>query len=591
LKARLRYILAATFTLIAIVPVLFVGLWVERSAFQRELSSVEEKHLLLAKNITNALELYTHNAEALFDFLINSASEDHWHEGTAELANSLDFRHFAVFGPGGVVRKSLHPIGDGAAMLPPGGLAEFGSLLEESGRLFSGVMGDGEGRPTLYMVAPFGTGDIAVAALSVDYISRLQEQITFGKRGHAAIVDQRGHIIAHPKPDWTREMKDISGVKPVAHMIEGKSGVTQFYSPAVKLDMITGYNIVPGVGWGVMVPQPIDELRERAAASRGVHIGIMVAGLVVAAILGWLISGLLVRPVAAVIGAADKIAAGEVSARVPRFSDVTPREFHELGEAFNFMAEEIQDERRQLAAAAREAQLSSQSKSEFLANISHELRTPLNAIIGFSEAMQTKVFGALGDEKYSEYADHIHGSGKHLLGIINDILDLAKVEAGKMEFDTAPVAVDGVMTRAATIVRGSDKGSGVRIEVADLGGLPQVRASEQRLLQIFVNLLSNAVKFTPEGGRVSVSAEAAGEDVVITVADTGIGMTAEEIEQAMQPFTQVDSSLARRFEGTGLGLPLAKLLVEGHGGALVIASTPGKGTDVTVRLPAVKSVD
>jgi len=588
LRNRLRYILTAVFTLIAIVPVLITGLWVERTAYLREVSSVEEKHLLLAQNITNALELYTHDTSALFHYLIESVGGDGWREGTAGLADSLQFRHFAIFGPNGALRKSLHPARADDAILPLGGLGAFDALIAEKDRLFSGVMADADGRPTIYLVRPLTGGDIAVGALTVDYIAKLQEQITFGERGHAAIVDRDRHIIAHPNPDWSRAMKDISQVKPVGHMIQGKSGVTEFYSPAVKADMITGYTTVPGVGWGVMVPQPLEELSDKAASVRGVLIGIMVGGIVLAALLGWLLSGFLVRPVSAVVSAAEKIGEGDLETRMPQFSDTTPREFHELGMAFNSMAGQIQDDRRQLAAAARQADRASQSKSEFLATVSHELRTPLNAIIGFSETMQERVFGELGNNKYREYAGHIHSSGRHLLSIINDILDLSKVEAGKLEFESTPVALGNVMSQAVTIIRGSGQTSGARVEVEDLSALPDIRASEQRLLQIFVNLLSNAVKFTPADGVVRVRAKAEGDDVVISIVDNGIGMTAEEVEQAMQPFTQVESKLTGRFEGTGLGLPLAKLLVEGHGGALHMASAPGKGTEVTIRLPLVK---
>ncbi len=588
MKNRLRYTLTAMFTLIAIIPVLFIGIWVERSSYLREISSVEEKHLLLAKNITNALELYTHDAAALFSFLSESAERDSWPEGAAALAESLDFRHFAIFGPDGTLRRRLHPNAAGKAILPPDGIFAFDDLIAEEGRLFSGVMADAEGRPTIYLVEPLDGGDIAVGAMGIGYIAKLQGQITFGERGHAAIVDRDGRIIAHPNPDWSREMKNISAVKPVRHMIEGDSGVTEFYSPAVQADMVTGYTVVPGVSWGVMVPQPLEELRQKAAAARGAEIAIMVGGLLLAALLGWFVSGLLIRPITAVIGAAERIEKGDLEARVSRFPKVTPREYRELGMAFNRMAGRIQDERRQLAAAAHAAELASQSKFEFLANVSHELRTPLNAIIGFSEAMLEKVFGELGNKKYDEYATHIHSSGQHLLSIINDILDLSKVEAGKLEFDIAPVALDKAMLQAVTIIRGSGESNGVKIEVEDMSGLPDLRASEQRLLQIFVNLLSNAVKFTPEGGTVNVRAEMRQGDVVTTIIDDGIGMTAQDLEKAMLPFTQVDSSLTRRFEGTGLGLPLAKLLVEGHGGTLHMESEPGSGTMVTVRLPAVR---
>ena len=157
---------------------------------------------------------------------------------------------------------------------------------------------------------------------------------------------------------------------------------------------------------------------------------------------------------------------------MPQLANVTPREYRELSTAFNSMAEQIQDDRRQLAAAARAAEMASRSKSEFLANISHELHTPLNAIIGFSEAMLKKIFGELGHEKYREYATNIHGSGRHLLSIINDILDLPKVEAGKLEFDMALVALDKVIAQAVAIIRGSGESSGANIEVGDVSALP-----------------------------------------------------------------------------------------------------------------------
>ena len=589
MRFRLRYILAATFTLIAIVPVLFLGIWVERTSYSRELSSVEEKHLLLAKNITNALELYTHDASALFAFLVKSAERERWPQGAATLAEALDFRHFAIINSNGILRKSLYPAEEDEAILPLGGISPLKELIAEGGLRFSDVMGDAEGRPTIFLVESLSGGDIAVGAMGIRYIAKLQQQITFGKRGHAAIVDRSGNIIAHPNRKWSETMKNISAVKPVKYMIEGNSGVTQFYSPAVKMDMITGFTTVPGVGWGVMVPQPLEELQERAAAARGAEIAIIVGGILIASLLGWLLSGFLTRPVSAVVGAAQRIESGKFDARVGQFSDVTPREYRELGTVFNSMAGQIQDERRQLSAVARDAEMASRSKSEFLANVSHELRTPLNAIIGFSESMMEKVFGELGHEKYSEYAAHIHGSGRHLLSIMNDILDLSKVEAGKLEFDMAAVDLDKVIDQAVAIVRGSGESSGAKIEVADMSALPGLQASEQRLLQIFVNLLSNAVKFTPQGGQVTVDAAAEAENIVISISDDGIGMTAAEIEQAMQPFTQVDSSLERRFEGTGLGLPLAKLLAEGHGGNLQMESEPGRGTTVFIRLPVVSS--
>lgn len=194
---------------------------------------------------------------ALFTFLAQSAEQERWPQGAAALAEALDFRHFAIFDSGGILRKTLYPAEVDEAILPVGGIAAFDSLITENKHLFSDVMADAQGRPTIFLVQVLPDESVAVAAMSIHYIAKLQRQITFGEHGHAAIVDRSGSIIAHPNAEWSAAMKNISAVMPVGYMIAGESGVVEFYSPAAKMDMIPGYTTVPGVGWGVMVPQPL----------------------------------------------------------------------------------------------------------------------------------------------------------------------------------------------------------------------------------------------------------------------------------------------------------------------------------------------
>jgi len=230
------------------------------------------------------------------------------------------------------------------------------------------------------------------------------------------------------------------------------------------------------------------------------------------------------------------------------------------------------------------------AKSDFLANVSHELRTPLNAIIGFSELIRDATAGPL-DNTYRDYGSDINESGRHLQNIINDILDISKIEHGRLELRNDVVSITDTIETCRRIIDPMALGAGVALTVDSAAQLPLIHSDQIRLQQILLNLMSNAVKFTPSGGRVTVSAAISESAVVIAVEDTGIGMKAEDIAIALEPFRQIDGALSRRYAGTGLGLPLAKALVELHGGTLDIKSAPGIGTTVCIRFPTARIID
>ncbi|WP_341895982.1 ATP-binding protein [Ferrovibrio terrae] len=236
-------------------------------------------------------------------------------------------------------------------------------------------------------------------------------------------------------------------------------------------------------------------------------------------------------------------------------------------------------------AAKRSAEEANRAKSEFLANMSHELRTPLNAIIGFSSIIRNEMLGAVNIPRYREYAGDIHSSGEHLLAIINDILDLSKVEAGKYELAEQDFDADEIMTAAVRLVREKIERSHVQLQMRPRAGLVQLHADRRALLQVLINLLANAVKFTEEGSIVLAGESTEGGGFTYSVTDTGIGMTAAQIKIALQPFGQIQNALTRAQPGTGLGLPLSDRMVRLHGGWLEIQSTPGQGTRVSVHLP------
>jgi PAS domain S-box-containing protein len=232
------------------------------------------------------------------------------------------------------------------------------------------------------------------------------------------------------------------------------------------------------------------------------------------------------------------------------------------------------------------AEFANRTKTEFLAHMSHELRTPLNAIIGFSEVIKHQMFGSDGLPRYIDYAADIHRSGQHLLDLINDILDLSKLEAGKLELHEAEVALADTVAQCCKLVGDSAREGQVKL-IQEIGkGLPSLRADERALKQVLLNLFSNAIKFTPKGGVVTVRAHVQPDGGLgIEVSDTGIGIKVEDVKVALSPFGQIDSKLARQHKGTGLGLPICKSLVELHGGTFALESAPGKGTTVIVTFP------
>ena len=242
-----------------------------------------------------------------------------------------------------------------------------------------------------------------------------------------------------------------------------------------------------------------------------------------------------------------------------------------------------------LKEAEQRAETADTAKSEFLANMSHELRTPLNAIIGFSDFITSPSFGDPVPPRIHDYVQDIHNSGQHLLGIINDILDLAKVETGEMPFFLEEVRVSEIFEILERLMAVEAANAEIAFVVAPVDEALSITADALRFRQILMNLLSNAIKFTAAGGSVSMTAATDGDGVALTVCDTGIGMDRMQIQESLKPFRQVDNSIARSFEGTGLGLPLSKSLTEYQGGSLDVRSEPGVGTEVTVWFPVLSA--
>jgi signal transduction histidine kinase len=294
--------------------------------------------------------------------------------------------------------------------------------------------------------------------------------------------------------------------------------------------------------------------------------------------LGLVLSWSLIDPIQRTETRLSQIAAGDFSGRL----DVQNRD--ELG-SLATNVNRMNDELRRLYG---ELETASKHKSEFLANMSHELRTPLNAIIGFSQVLRQQLFGEV-NEKQAEYLDDILSSGNHLLSLINDVLDLSKVEAGQVELELADFSLREALERGVVMVRERATTSGVQLTLQLAPGVDIVRGDERRLRQVVFNLLSNAVKFTPAGGRIDIAAERGDGEVQVSVQDTGPGVAPEDRERIFEEFQQTDVGANQR-EGTGLGLALSRRLVELHGGRVEVESELGRGSTFSVHLP-LKSPD
>jgi two-component system, NtrC family, sensor kinase len=441
-------------------------------------------------------------------------------------------------------------------------------------------------------------GGVTAVQVNLKFIWEVVSQIKIGQAGQAFVVDAQGILIAHPDISLVLQKTDLTGLEQVKRALASApvSGETVHQDPIARnlrnQQVLTAHATIPALGWTVFVEQPLEEAFEplRASVKRTVLLLILGIALSVVAIL--LLARSMVRPIRVLQAGAAKIGEGHLGDRIQvRTGD----ELEGLAAQFNSMATALQEsyaglERKvearthEIEEKGRQLEVANQHKSEFLANMSHELRTPLNAIIGFSEVLLQRMFGEIND-KQEEYLQDVLSSGRHLLSLINDILDLSKVEAGRMELELARFDLPQTLQDTLTLIRERAARHGITLTLEVDGRLGAFVADERKIKQVALNLLSNAVKFTPEGGRVDVRAVPTDGAVEISVSDTGIGIAPENQEAIFEEFRQVSGDYAHKREGTGLGLTLARKFVELHGGRIWVKSQLGQGSIFTISLP------
>jgi signal transduction histidine kinase/ActR/RegA family two-component response regulator len=593
--ARLHHLLFLAFTLIAAVPIAALALWEESVAFQHELSSVHERHLLVARNLTTGLSRYVEDVKAAFSLALASGGMRTAVPGLEQFLESLNVTHLCVLGPDGEVQGFF------GGVVPAQPRRFPHDLFLDLRRLAASTDGkpamsqlehDNTGRPVFYLTQVLPGEQLAVGVVNTDYIVQLQKQIAFGDRGHAVIVDATGRVIAHPFATWTAESLDISGVPVVQAMMRGETGVGQFYSPAMNGMMVAGYSVVPETGWGVMVPQPIAELQRRAAQVSRLATIVAIAAFAAAALLSWLLATYLARPVREVADTAEAVLAGNDKVSVPEFRGLVPREIGRLRVAFNTMLDDLRERNAVTTVALRQAETTSVAKSQFLANMSHEIRTPLHGVVGMIELLQQTELSPM----QMHYVRGARQSGETLLTLIDDVLDLSKIEAGKVELEHAPFHPPSLVRDVMVMFADQAKAKGLTLtaSVSDELNL-MVYGDAHRLRRILTNLVANALKFTATGSvtmRLS-SLDPDGDQVHLRceVADTGIGIAKAKQQAIFDAFSQADSSTTRHYGGTGLGLSIARQLCHLMGGEIGVDSTVAVGSTFWFRVRMEKAPD
>ncbi|MEO0768662.1 MAG: diguanylate cyclase [Cyanobacteria bacterium J06649_4] len=354
---RLRKLLLGFFILVALIPTLFLGTWVYNSALSAEIEAVEEKHLLLAENISGRLSSYADELMAVFGIKaegeIKPVSEE-----LENLLRSVDIQMMAFFdleeadGRTGSKRFVAYCMGD-ASFLPKAGITQLLSerrkaLARPSAVIVSPLIINTRGVPTMYLIKVRRDRKLAIAAVSTAYFREVQRQVAFGDRGHAAIVDSLGQAIAHPDRSWESSAKDLTMLKPVALMKEQKRGVAEFYSPAIRADMIAAYTVVPELNWGVMIPQPYEEIEGRARHSKNMTLLISGLALLLALGVSWRLTNYIIGPVNALIEASRALEAGDRIEGLALQQRMVPKEIYHLLSAFDQMAEEVSQVRDHL---------------------------------------------------------------------------------------------------------------------------------------------------------------------------------------------------------------------------------------------------
>ena len=587
--------LQAKVFLLLLVSILAVGsvvqFWNHRTLLDREVELVSDKHLVIASNLALSLSRYVRDVSLIFSHAAEAIGADMANPAVVRehlvLLEQMNIDKIAILSDSNAVIDT-YSLRNGITVLPEEDVLEQLRLFSTENLYnvqFSNLLRLGDQR---YFVLGFSLPNdrLAIAYLSPAYVKSVQEDITFGELGHSAIFDATGRAIAHPVPRVEEGMMDASGIPTVAKMMNRLTGVDTFFSPPMQADMIAGYTFVSETGWGVMVPQPMQELTDSVRSSlRQTDLLTLVASLALA-LAGWFLTQSLVRPIRRFTESSLDIAEGNYEVTLPE-REKSSLEMWRLNEALKTMVVKVRASNEALEQALEIEAAESKRKDEFLIVASHEIRNPLSGVIGMLSACREIVT----DEDVSRYLDIASRSATRLNTIVTDMVSVVEERVGlepisDVTFDVRKEFDDlAIMHEKAA----KDAGLSFHFEPKNLDNM-HVTADRDRLVQVVVNLLSNAIKFTKKGTislgvALVVDPNGTSGTLAIVVRDTGIGIKQEDQARIFETFYQVDRSYSRRHGGLGIGLSIVKQIVLRMGGKISLESKEGEGSEFRLKIP------
>lgn len=559
--------------------------WNYKTAFETELNMVRDKHLVIAENLSASFSRYVQDVSVVFQAETADLAVDATNPATIPMLSNFDILRVLLVTPAGAVTSAAVGEGDYPASLPDRDvLVELRRATIDAGPgvHFSGIQTIDDMK--VFLISSIrDDGVMAVGYLSTDYVKQMQKQIAFGDRGHSAIFDQFGRVIAHPSAEAEKNSADQSKLSVVKEMLAGRTGVTGFFSPVMKADMVAGYTFVPETGWGVMVPQPVMEIS--SAVNGNLKYSYLIAALtaIVLSMLGWWLAEKISDPIERFKAFAQRVADGRFGVPLP-VDRMPSAEFASLSAALNSMASQVEDSARAMQIGRATAEEASRSKSVFLAMMSHEMRTPLNGVIGLLTVCEDMT----QEQKLRSLLGMAQRSAHSLSHLTDEVMTFSSLEHGRLSVIEEPVDLKEVIGDVTQNFAADAEAQGVTLVTPlDISTTP-FRSDSRRLRQIMSNLLGNGIKYSNSGTvelKVSLSSDKANPALHIEVRDQGIGIAPQHIPLIFDDFYQVESSHSRRYDGLGIGLALTRRIVDLMGGTINCSSTLGKGSIFTVVLP------